>query len=102
MLASVRSPWQVVLQENQAAKRVEAKPKHPPKVHIWAAISKRGATPIVIFKGVLTSTWNRTILETALLPFVARNFPGGHCFQQDNDPKHTSNYTKTFLLEKVY
>ena len=81
-------------------RKLKPKPKHPPKVHIWAAISKQGATSIVIFKGVLTSTRYCTILETALLPFVAKNFPGGHRFQQDNDPKHTSNYTKTFLLEK--
>ena len=47
----------------------------------------------------MTCTRYCTILKT-VLPFVKNQFAGGHRFQQDNDPKHTSNYSKTFLLEK--
>ena len=82
-------------------RKFKPRPKHPPKVHIWAAISKRGATSIVIFKGILTSSRYCSILETALLPFIETVYPGSHRFQQDNDPKHTSNYTKNFLLENT-
>ena len=74
--------------------------KHPPKVHVWAAISKRGATSVVIFKGIMTSSRYCSILETALLPFIEATYPSGHRFQQDNDTKHTSNYTKDFFLDK--
>ena len=45
------------------------------------------------------STCYCAILETALLPFITAAFPDGHQFQQDNDSKHTSNYTKKFLLD---
>ena len=31
------------------------KPKHPTKVHIWAGISSRGATPVVIFTAIMIS-----------------------------------------------
>lgn len=80
-------------------RRLKPKPKHPPKVHIWAGISCRGATSVVVFKGILNSTRYCEILESALLPFLNKTFPDGYRFQQDNDPKHTSNYTKNFFLE---
>ena len=31
--------------------RLKPKPKHPVTVHIWGAISKRGATEVYIFEG---------------------------------------------------
>ena len=31
--------------------KLKPKPKHPIKVHVWAAISKRGATEVCIFEG---------------------------------------------------
>ena len=80
-------------------RKLKPKPKHPPKVHVWAGISKRGATAIVIFTGTLTSTRYCDILQDALLPFITNVFPDGHRYQQDNDPKHTSNYTKDYLAK---
>ena len=35
---------------------LKPKPKHPVKVHVWAGISKQGATQICIFTGVLVIT----------------------------------------------
>ena len=78
---------------------LKPKPNHPPKVHIWAGISSRGATLVCVFKGIMNSTRYCEILESPLLPFLKASFPPGHQFQQDNDPKHTSNYTKQFLLK---
>ena len=37
------------------------------------------------------------ILQKTLLQFIETVWPDGHRFQQDNDPKHTSNYTKQFM-----
>ena len=39
-----------------------------PKVHVWAGISAKGATAVVIFTGILTAT---DILDAALIPFIA-------------------------------
>ena len=66
--------------KGQAA-TLKPRPKHPTKVHVWAGISKQGATRIVIFEGLY--------LQTGLLPFIQRNYPESHRFMQDNDPKHT-------------
>ena len=81
--------------EGQAHK-LKAKPKHPAKVHVWGGISPRGATPIIIFSGIMISTRYVDILKTALVPFLQETFPDGHRFQQDNDPQiHTSKIGRT-------
>ena len=68
---------------------------------MWAGIhvTKRGATPSVIFSGTLTSTRYCEILQNTLLPFIANVLPDGQRLQKDNDPKHASNYTKAYLEE---
>ena len=84
--------------KNQARK-LKPRPKHPVKVHIWGGISKQGATSIVLFTGTMTSIRYCTILEKALKPFITRVFPdNGYRFQQDNDPKHVSHFTKEYLV----
>ena len=74
--------------------------KHPSKVHVWAGISAKGATSIVIFTGILTATRYTDILEAALIPFIEEHYPEHHRFQQDNDPKHTSRWAQNFFEEK--
>jgi len=36
-------------------RKLKPRPKHPPKVHVLARISKRGATMMVIFTGTMTA-----------------------------------------------
>lgn len=80
--------------------RYRMRPKHPPKVNVWAGISRRGATQVVIFTGVLTATRYVDILEASLVPFLETVYPDGHRYMQDNDPKHTSRYAQWWYEEK--
>ena len=73
-------------------------PKHTLKCHVWAGISKRGKTQILTFDGILRKEFFvDQILDGTLKPFLQRAFPDGVRFQQDNDPKHTSNLAKGYL-----
>ena len=77
-------------------RKLKPKSKHSVKVHVWARISPRGATEIVIFAGIMTGVRYCSILEAG---FLKKVYPEGAGFLQDNDPKHTSRYTKDFLEE---
>ena len=75
-----------------APRKVKYKFKHPQKVHIWGGISKKDATKIVIFQGIIRATVYRDILRESLIPFICKHLTYSHCLYQDNDPKHTSRY----------
>ena len=68
------------------------KVKHPYKIHVWAGISTRGASDILLFTGIMRKEFYvDKILRGQLLPFIKECFPNGNYrFQQDNDPKHKS------------
>ena len=77
--------------------KMKGSPKHPYKVHIWAGISKRGATKVLIFTGNMDAQfYTEHILKRTLLPFIREKFADGHRFQQVNDPRHTSRLAKGF------
>lgn len=71
--------------------------KHNVKVHVLAGISRRGATSIIIFEGIMDSKGFKRLIRRSIIPFVRDQFPDGHRLYMDNDPKHTSRYTKLFL-----
>ena len=51
--------------------KLKGRAKHPFKVHIWAGISKRGATRVLILSGNMDATFYvNEILEKTLLPFI--------------------------------
>ena len=76
---------------------LKQRPKHPVKVHIWAGISMRGATRVIMFTGNMNAVKYGKILEAGLLPFIRTCYPEGHRLQQNNDPKHTSKYIKRLM-----
>jgi len=69
------------------------------KIHVWGGISKRGATKIVMFTGIMDASRLTQILEVGLLPFIQEVYPENHRLYQDNDPKHTSELVSNFLEE---
>ena len=72
--------------------------KHPVKIHIWG-ISKKGATRMIMFLGIMNAVWLGTILEAGLLPFIAEKLSRGHCLFHDNDSKHSSYYIGDFFKQ---
>ena len=75
--------------------------KHGLKVHIWAAISRKGATCICVFDQNMDGPLYVSMLEEFLFPFLIEKFPDGqYQFMQDNDPKHTSRVAKNFYDQK--
>ena len=71
------------------APHLKGRPKHPLKVHVWGGISKRGATEVIVFKGIMKAEFYcDAILEGTLLPFIRKAYPDHHSFMQDNDPNN--------------
>ena len=81
----------------RSTKEDEVQVQDPQKVHVWGGISKRGATKIVIFQGIMTATVYGDILRSSLIPFIRKHLPDSHRLYQDNDPKHTSRYISGFF-----
>ena len=67
---------------------------------VWGAISRKGPSPLAIFKGTMDSIYyQKEIIGKALLPFIHEHFQTGHRFMQDNDPKHVSKSTLDYFKE---
>ena len=75
------------------------KVKHPFKLHVWAGISRRGRTKMIIFSGIMRKEFYVKILDDSLLEFIEKRYPDSHRFQQDNDPKHKSKFALKYLEE---
>ena len=79
------------------ARKLTPRPKQLVKVQVWAGISKKGATAVCIFEGIMDTDFYLEILRRHLVPFIQSNFPSTHRFMQDNDSRHTSRKAKNFF-----
>lgn len=85
----------VSYRRKDAARLMKPKPKHPLKVHVYGAISRRGPMNLVIFEGIMDAEFfTSELLEGNVVPYIRQTFPDSHRFMQDNDPKHTSKRAK--------
>jgi hypothetical protein len=76
--------------------------KHPPKLHVWGGISYYGKTELFIFTGNMDREFYKGILEERLLRDARRIFGRRPwLFQQDGDPKHTSDLVQNWLQQHV-
>jgi transposase len=75
--------------------------KHPPKVHVWGCFSSKEFGRIVIFTGIMDSFKLCKIYAKALLPSASEWFDDDWTLCEDNDPKHTSKYSKQWKLEHL-
>lgn len=66
-------------------------------VMVWGCFSYRGIGPLHRIDGKMDAQVYINILENVMLPFARRSFGRGFVFQQDNDPKHTSDTAKRWF-----
>ena len=66
----LEQPGRLCFQKFLQPRRLKQRAKHPIKVHICGGISKRGATDVVIFTGIMDAERLVTIFEVGLLPFL--------------------------------
>ena len=75
-------------------------------IMVWGCMSWAGIGKIAMIEGKMNASQYCTILETSLIPSIqSYSFIGSPSqdqviFQQDNDPKHTSNQAKDWFKEK--
>ena len=75
-------------------------PKHPLKVHVWAGISRRGPTDIVIFNGIMDAQFYTYEVLPTNIKSAGHLYPHGDAkMWADNDPKHTSKKAQEYMLE---
>ena len=75
-------------------------PPHAPRVQVLGGISRRGRTPLVIYKGWLNARQHRENLDS-LVPAVHQLYPGDFRYLQDNDPSHTEKRSLRHLETMV-
>lgn len=68
-------------------------------VMVWGAVAASGVGNLVFVEGIMDRFQYKSILEHNLKPSVEKLCLGtSWIFQQDNDPKHTSQVVKDWLL----
>lgn len=66
-------------------------------VMVWGCFSRKGVGPLFRIEVNMDRFVYQEILDKQMLPYAKRNMPRGWIFQQDNDPKHSSQYVKEYF-----
>lgn len=66
-------------------------------IMVWGCFSWQGVGPLFRIKDTMTAVEYRDILQNVMLPYAEENMPLRWCYQQDNDPKHTSRLVLEWL-----
>jgi hypothetical protein len=75
--------------------------KHDKYIMIWGCFSPNGVGKLYQIHGTMNAKVYRMILISQMIPSVRRLFGASEwTFQHDNDPKHTSNLVKQYLMNK--
>jgi hypothetical protein len=69
-------------------------------VMVWGGICANGVTQLKIIEGIMEKTVYHTILVRRALPEGKKLIGKGFIFQEDNDPKHSSNLCRNYLAKK--
>lgn len=69
-------------------------------VMVWGAFSFDGVAPLYSVDGILEQKQYHKILVRHAVPTGTSLIGRGFTIQQDNDPKHSSNYCRNYLLNK--
>ena len=69
-------------------------------IMVWGCFSRDGVGPLHRVEGIMDRFVYKDIVEKTMLPFAKRQMPRGWIYQQDNDPKHTSNHVKEWFSKK--
>ena len=67
---------------------------------MWGAISALGTGDLVKMHGIMDKKVYHHILVRHRIPSGSRLIGPGFLFQEDNDPKHSSNYCQNYLRQK--
>ncbi len=74
--------------------------KHPAKIMVWGCFAANGTGYLYRINGIMDSAVYKGIMQDVMIPSAEYLFDDGdYIFQQDNDPKHTSNLLKDWFPE---
>jgi hypothetical protein len=72
-------------------------PKHPLKIHVWAAINKRGASHIRLFAGIMGSEFYTDCkLRDTLAPFIEEIFGGNQISARERPKTNIKTYQNVY------
>lgn len=74
--------------------------KHDKKINVWGCFSAGGVGDIMRVEGILVKEKYMDILDDHMIPSADLLFGRTNWhFQQDNDPKHTANVVKDWMID---